>query len=55
MAEVIHRLRTEEIPVRVMVGGAVLNQEYADRIGADVYARDAREAVVKAKNLLGFD
>lgn len=55
MAEVIHKLRTEEIPVRVMVGGAVLNQEYADRIGADVYARDAREAVVKAKSLLGLD
>jgi 5-methyltetrahydrofolate--homocysteine methyltransferase len=29
----------------VVVGGAVLNQNYADMIGADYYAKDAREAV----------
>lgn len=34
---------------KVMVGGAVLNKEYADRIGADYYARDARESVNIAK------
>ena len=31
--------------VKVIVGGAVLNEEYAGKIGADKYARDAMEAV----------
>ena len=34
-----------------MVGGAVLNQEYADMIGADFYAKDAMEGVRIAENL----
>ena len=38
--------------VKVMVGGAPLNQAFADQIGADAFARDAVEAVVKAKGLL---
>ncbi len=38
--------------VKVMVGGAPLNQVFADQIGADAFARDAVEAVVKAKGLL---
>lgn len=36
---------------KIMVGGAVLNKEYADAIGADYYARDAREAVIIAKEV----
>jgi 5-methyltetrahydrofolate--homocysteine methyltransferase len=36
---------------KVMVGGAVLTQEYADRIGADGYARDAMAAVRLAEKL----
>jgi 5-methyltetrahydrofolate--homocysteine methyltransferase len=36
-----------------MVGGAVVTEEYAARIGADLYARDALEAVAKIKKLLG--
>jgi 5-methyltetrahydrofolate--homocysteine methyltransferase len=35
-----------------MVGGAVVTQEYADRIGADLYAKDAMEAVTRIKQLL---
>jgi len=38
--------------VKVMVGGAPLNKSFADQIGADAYARDAVQAVVKAKELL---
>jgi len=38
--------------VKIMIGGAPVTQEFADRIGADEYARDAWEAVTKAKNLL---
>lgn len=40
--------------VKVMVGGAPVTQEFADEIKADAYARDAREAVLKAKELLGL-
>jgi 5-methyltetrahydrofolate--homocysteine methyltransferase len=36
-----------------MVGGAVVTQESADSIGADLYAADALEAVAKVKELLG--
>lgn len=40
--------------VKVMIGGAVVTQDYADRIGADAYAANAAEAVSKAKELLGL-
>ncbi|PYN12365.1 MAG: cobalamin-binding protein, partial [Candidatus Rokuibacteriota bacterium] len=39
--------------VKVMIGGAPVSQTYADEIGADGYARDSTQAVVKAKELLG--
>lgn len=39
--------------VIVMVGGAPVTQEFADRIGADGYAADAARAVEKLKELLG--
>src|SRR2546426_12804843 len=38
--------------VKVMVGGAPVSQAFADEIGADGYARDSTQAVVKAKQLL---
>lgn len=37
----------------IMAGGAVLTEEYARRMGADFYARDAREAVRIAKEFFG--
>ncbi|KYK32642.1 MAG: methyltransferase [Theionarchaea archaeon DG-70-1] len=45
-------LRTQ---VKIMVGGAPLTQEFADKIGADAYGEDARDAVEKAKTLLGIE
>ena len=39
--------------VKVMIGGAPVNQAYADEIGADGYARDSTIAVTRAKELLG--
>ena len=39
--------------VLVLVGGAPVNQEWADQIGADGYAEDAIEAVELAKKLVG--
>lgn len=38
--------------VKVIVGGALVTQEYSDRIGADGYASDASAAVRKVKDLL---
>jgi len=52
MDNVIKKLRSAGIKTFTMVGGAVVTQEYADRIGADLYARDAMEAVAKIKLLL---
>ncbi len=39
--------------VKVMVGGAPITQEFADRIGADAYTTDAASAALKAKELVG--
>lgn len=41
----IKELKKHHPSCKVMVGGAVLNQEYADMIGADFYAKDARDSV----------
>jgi 5-methyltetrahydrofolate--homocysteine methyltransferase len=53
MDVVLERLRAAGIKTFTMVGGAVVTEEYAARIGADLYARDALEAVAKIKKLLG--
>lgn len=45
MEETIRLLRQEAPWCKVMVGGAVLNPEYAAAIGADFYAKDAMESV----------
>ena len=45
MEETISLLREKHPECKVIVGGAVLNREYAERIGADKYAKDAMEAV----------
>lgn len=38
--------------VKIMVGGAPLSQEFAERIGADYYGKNVREAVVIAKKIV---
>ncbi len=45
MEETIRLLREKAPWCKIVVGGAVLNQEYADKIGADKYAKDAMECV----------
>ncbi|WP_124061024.1 homocysteine S-methyltransferase family protein [Gordonibacter sp. Marseille-P4307] len=45
MEDTIALLRAEAPDVRVLVGGAVLNPEYAQMVGADWYAKDAAETV----------
>ena len=51
MEETIRLLRQKAPYCKILVGGAVLNQEYADKIGADKYARDAMEAVRYAEGI----
>lgn len=55
MREVVTLARKEKLPAKVMIGGAVITQEYADEIGADGYSGDAAEAVKLAKKLLAED
>lgn len=52
MEETIRLLRKDAPDCKVMVGGAVLNQDYADMIGADFYGKDAMQSVYYAQNLL---
>ncbi len=52
MEETIKLLRKEKPDAKVMVGGAVLNEEYARMIGADFYGKDAMQSVYYAKELL---
>ena len=53
MEEVISELKAQGITIPVLVGGAVVTQSYGDKIGA-TYARDAVDAVAKAKFLLNY-
>ena len=51
MEETIRLLREKAPWFKVMVGGAVLNQEYADMIGADFYGKDAMQSVHYAQEI----
>ncbi len=51
MEETIKLLRVRAPKCKVMVGGAVLTQEYADMIGADFYSKDAMGAVRYAEKM----
>ena len=52
MKNVIQALNEGRVPVKTMIGGAPVTQEYADEIKADGYAPDAASAVDKARELL---
>jgi methanogenic corrinoid protein MtbC1 len=55
--EVIEALKAAGVrsSLKVIIGGAPVNQNWADRIGADAYAADAIDGLRKAKALLGKD
>lgn len=53
MEAVINYAREQGVTAKVMVGGAVITEEYANEIGADGYSKDAAEAVKLAGRLLG--
>lgn len=52
MRNVIALARQRGVKAKIIVGGAVITQDYADEIQADGYSRDAAEAVKLAKRLL---
>ena len=51
MEETIKQLRAKAPSCKIVVGGAVLNADYAKRIGADKYAKDAMETVRYAEEV----
>ena len=53
MAETIAALRRSGHACKIMVGGAVLTEDYAAQIGADYYAKDAKQSADIAKRVLG--
>ena len=53
MADTIAAIRKSGHDCRIMVGGAVLTPEYAAEIGADYYARDAKQSADIARAVLG--
>jgi 5-methyltetrahydrofolate--homocysteine methyltransferase len=55
METVIKEVRKEKLPVKILVGGAVVTKEYARRIGADGYGKDAVETIKVVQRLLTGD
>lgn len=53
MEKTIQLLREYKVDCKVVVGGAVLTPEYAKKIGADYYAKDAMDTVAAAREVLG--
>ena len=53
MEETIAALHVAKLDCKVMVGGAVLTPEYAEKIGADWYAKDAKQSADIAKEFFG--
>ncbi len=53
MEDTIKLIREKGIDCKIVVGGAVLTADYAEKIGADFYAKDAKETVDIAKKIYG--
>ena len=55
MRHVIDYAKENKMEAKIIVGGAVITQEYADEIGADGYSKDAADAVKLTKRILQID
>lgn len=53
MEDTINLLKKNNLNCKIMVGGAVLTEDYAMKIGADYYAKDAKRSADIAKEVLG--
>ncbi|NCD32771.1 MAG: 5-methyltetrahydrofolate--homocysteine methyltransferase [Spartobacteria bacterium] len=51
MIDVVELVKKEKLPAKIMIGGAVVDQNYADEINAHGYSADAMEAVRLARSL----
>ena len=54
MRNVIAYAKEKGCTAKIIIGGAVITQDYADEIGADGYSGDAAEAVKLTQKLLGL-
>ncbi len=52
MKNVVDKVKEAGLGAKIMIGGAVVTESFADEIGADAYAKDAGEAVVVADKLI---
>ncbi len=52
MKDVVDEVREKKLPFKVVIGGAVVSQSFADEIGASGYSKDANEAVKLVDRLL---
>lgn len=52
MKDAVEYVRANQLPYKVIIGGAVVSQNFADEIGADGYSKDANEAVKLVDKLL---
>ncbi len=52
MRHVVEYAKEQGVTAKIMIGGAVITQDYADEIGADGYSKDAADAVKLAQRLL---
>ncbi len=55
MKNVVELAHAENLDAKIIIGGAVVTQDYADEIGADGYSSDAADAVRVVKNILGIE
>ncbi|MGC8580324.1 MAG: homocysteine S-methyltransferase family protein [bacterium] len=54
MEHVIRTIKEKNLRIPVAIGGAVVTEDYAKEIGADLYAKDAMSAVERIKNFFGI-
>lgn len=54
MKTVIEKIKTENLQVKIMIGGAPVSKAFADQIGADAYGKNASEAVRIAREFVNL-
>lgn len=52
MKTVVEKIKSENLPVKIMIGGAPVSKAFADQIGADSYGKNASEAVRIAREFV---
>jgi 5-methyltetrahydrofolate--homocysteine methyltransferase len=55
MKEVVEIAQSKGCKAKIIIGGAVITQDYADEIGADGYSKDGLDAVRVGKRLIGLE